>query len=84
MSDEGDRAAMMLPEGKTCADCVHIRRCTMFGFTPTPEETMCSFGPSRFRASSAPGEGTVGKEPESDRSPSPPTAPLMTGKETTP
>ncbi len=37
-----------LPEGKTCADCVHVRRCVeMFG--QKPEDTACQFIPSRAR-----------------------------------
>lgn len=39
---------MDLPEGKTCGDCVHCRRCTaMFGHIPTDES--CDWRPSRFR-----------------------------------
>lgn len=41
---------MSLPEGKTCGDCVHVRRCTaMFGHIP--EDEACDWSPSRFRAS---------------------------------
>ena len=40
--------AMELPEGKTCADCVHCRRCCMiFGHIPADE--VCGWLPSRFR-----------------------------------
>lgn len=40
---------MDLPKGKTCADCVHCRRCTaMFGHTPADESY--DWSPSRFRA----------------------------------
>lgn len=40
---------MDLPKGKTCADCVHCRRCTaMFGHTPADES--CDWSPSRFLA----------------------------------
>lgn len=36
-----------LPAGRTCADCRHIRRCQLLGFTwPTRKE--CEFAPSRF------------------------------------
>lgn len=39
---------MNLPEGKTCADCVHVRRCTgIFGVSPLDEG--CDFFPVRFR-----------------------------------
>jgi hypothetical protein len=39
---------MNLPEGKTCGDCVHCRRCTvMFGHIP--EDESCDWSPSRFR-----------------------------------
>ncbi|OWV30168.1 hypothetical protein [Halomonas campaniensis] len=39
---------MDLPTGKTCADCVHCRRCTqIFGHIPADE--VCDFSPSRFR-----------------------------------
>lgn len=41
-------AAMRLPEGKTCGDCVHCRRCcAMFGHVPS--DMSCDFYPSRFR-----------------------------------
>lgn len=39
---------MVLPDGKTCADCVHVRRCVaMFGATET--DRWCQFFPRRFR-----------------------------------
>jgi hypothetical protein len=38
---------MDLPEGKTCADCAHCKRCTtMFGHIPADES--CDWSPSRF------------------------------------
>ena len=41
--------AMNLPDGKTCADCQHCRRCTaMFGHIPADE--VCDWFPSRFAA----------------------------------
>lgn len=41
-------AAMRLPAGKTCGDCVHQRHCVaMFGHAET--DTVCDFYPSRFR-----------------------------------
>lgn len=46
--DENDEDGMNLPEGKTCGDCVHCRRCTiMFGHIPANE--VCDWAPSRFR-----------------------------------
>lgn len=43
-----DEYRMNLPEGKTCGDCVHCRRCTaMFGHIPADES--CDWSPSRFR-----------------------------------
>ncbi|MDT4828019.1 hypothetical protein FQZ97_613840 [compost metagenome] len=43
-----DEDQMNLPEGKTCGDCVHCRRCTlMFGHIPADES--CDWSPSRFR-----------------------------------
>jgi hypothetical protein len=38
---------MNLPEGKTCGDCVHCRRCTMM-FGHIPEDEACDWAPSRF------------------------------------
>lgn len=38
---------MQLPPGKTCGDCVHLRRCVTFGFTKILS-THCDFAPSRF------------------------------------
>ena len=38
---------MDLPEGKTCGDCTHCRRCTLiFGHIPADES--CDWYPSRF------------------------------------
>lgn len=46
--EESDVDKMNLPVGKTCADCVHCRRCTaMFGHIPADE--VCDWSPSRFR-----------------------------------
>lgn len=43
-----DEDQMNLPDGMTCGDCVHCRRCTsMFGHIPTDES--CDWSPSRFR-----------------------------------
>lgn len=41
-------AEMRLPEGKTCGDCAHIRRCSAFGFSSAVNMS-CDFHPSRFR-----------------------------------
>jgi hypothetical protein len=39
---------MGLPEGKTCGDCVQVRRCVgIFGHTPT--DTYCDWYPRRLR-----------------------------------
>jgi hypothetical protein len=38
---------MNLPEGLTCSDCFHVRRCTgIFGAKET--DTACQFFPRRF------------------------------------
>jgi len=39
---------MLLPPGKTCADCAHEARCTML-FQVVLTNTWCDFAPSRFR-----------------------------------
>jgi hypothetical protein len=45
-ADNADQ--MNLPEGKTCGDCVHCKRCTaMFGHIPADQS--CDWSPSRFR-----------------------------------
>jgi hypothetical protein len=47
-----EHKAMDLPEGKTCADCAHCRRCTaMFGHIPQDE--VCDWYPSRFQPKAA-------------------------------
>ena len=38
---------MYLPEGKTCSDCVHVKRCTAL-WGAKPENTSCNFEPIRF------------------------------------
>lgn len=46
-------SCMNLPDGKTCGDCMHARRCiAMFGHTAT--DTYCDFYPRRFREPVAP------------------------------
>lgn len=46
------RQCMLLPAGKTCADCIFVERCTMF-FGAKPENTSCDFEPIRFREKEA-------------------------------
>lgn len=49
---EPDYAAeMKLPEGRTCDDCAHSRRCFAFGFAKSGN-TSCDFWPNVFRAKS--------------------------------
>ena len=46
---EPDYAAeMRLPEGKSCGDCTHHRRCFGLGFSEVGR-TSCDFHPSRYR-----------------------------------
>lgn len=41
--------SMLLPAGKTCADCAHFNRCNaMFGHIAADE--VCDWAPSQFRA----------------------------------
>lgn len=40
---------MKLPEGKTCADCVHADRCEALFGAVRRGFTSCDFWPSRFR-----------------------------------
>lgn len=42
-------AEMTLPPGKTCSDCVHLRRCMRVLGCTSPERTSCDFYPNRFR-----------------------------------
>lgn len=39
---------MSLPDGKTCGDCVHLRRCLGIGYTSSAENDRCDFYPIRF------------------------------------
>lgn len=40
---------MLLPRGRTCADCAHVDRCvTIFGANSA--NTYCDFFPRKFRA----------------------------------
>ena len=42
------KTCMDLPDGKTCGDCVHIKRCkAIFGHTET--DTVCDWFPRKFR-----------------------------------
>lgn len=41
-------AEMRLPEGKTCGDCVHGRRCDMLFGAVRRKFTSCDFWPSKF------------------------------------
>lgn len=43
-------AEMQLPAGKTCGDCVHVRRCVGMGYSWTARE-QCDFWPNKFRES---------------------------------
>ena len=49
MAEPDYEAGMRLPDGKTCGDCAHIRRCSSFGFS-SAEAVSCDFHPSRYRA----------------------------------
>ena len=42
------RQCMQLPDGKTCADCIHVERCTLM-FRAKSENTNCGFEPIRFK-----------------------------------
>jgi hypothetical protein len=39
---------MRLPEGKTCCDCTHSKRCFGMGYSE-PGRTSCDFWPTRFK-----------------------------------
>ncbi|MEQ9948151.1 MULTISPECIES: hypothetical protein [Pectobacterium] len=44
--DPSDPDKMRLPKGKSCGDCVHIKRCkAIFGHAET--DTYCDWSPSR-------------------------------------
>ena len=47
-----------LPEGLTCGDCFHIRRC-QFLIQQSPTEKRCDFDPSRFIYFDGDDEGIV-------------------------
>ena len=42
------RKEMQLPEGKTCGDCAHVKRCLGLGYTPSASYDSCDFHPNRF------------------------------------
>lgn len=37
-----------LPDGKTCADCIHVKGCIMI-FGAEPENTICGWEPVHFQ-----------------------------------
>ena len=49
------RQCMDLPDGKTCADCVHVSRCVMM-FGAKPENTFCGWEPIRFKEKGGDGD----------------------------
>jgi len=40
---------MDLPEGKTCADCVHVEKCVTMFVGVRAENKYCGFEPIRFK-----------------------------------
>ena len=42
---------MKLPEGKTCDDCVHAKRCFGMGFSKSGNRS-CDFWPNKYREKS--------------------------------
>lgn len=38
---------MLLPKGRTCGDCTHLKRCVAL-FHGDPKNTSCGFEPIRF------------------------------------
>ncbi len=44
---------MELPKGKTCADCIHVRRCTLM-FGAEAGNDYCGFHPRKFREKGPP------------------------------
>jgi hypothetical protein len=49
---EMEGAKMELPDGKTCQDCIHCKRCCLI-FGHIPEDEVCDFYPSLFREKAA-------------------------------
>lgn len=58
---------MNLPEGMSCARCVHMFRCRAFGFTSNVTNDYCSFFPRRFAKRTAPGQVSVSANEVSKR-----------------
>lgn len=48
MTAETQHDDMALPEGRTCGDCVHCKRCCAI-FGHVPEDTRCDWSPSRYQ-----------------------------------
>lgn len=46
-----------LPDGKSCRDCSHSRRCVSFGFTDSLDNKHCDFIPVRFKQKKEGGDG---------------------------
>jgi hypothetical protein len=40
---------MQLPDGKTCGDCVHYRKCLRLVYTVASHNKECDWSPSRFK-----------------------------------
>lgn len=47
--DARDEDKMNLPDGKTCGDCGHFRRCNLI-FGHVAGDEVCDWAPSRFVA----------------------------------
>lgn len=58
-----------LPNGKTCGDCAHAKRCAAFGFTDSLDNTYCSFIPSRalIRDAELPSVGDAARAGEGEQ-----------------
>ena len=52
-----------IPEGFTCGDCAHWKRCKALIYTLEPANTTCDFSPSRFVPTHGSDEGEGGKRP---------------------
>lgn len=48
INDCTTETCMMLPDGKTCSDCVTFNQCLAFGSTTSKKENVCNFFPIRF------------------------------------
>jgi len=60
-----ERDDMLLPSGRSCADCTNYHRCRAFIGAKWINEksTRCDWSPSRFRLAAAPAAGQqAGKE----------------------